>query len=142
MKQLFRVVVNCQKLATSWPKFDKVSSAKVFRDNKVPSSKQYGCQYFDKFITSSSGSTSLLPQQTITILYAGQRTRPAGNGQQRLITNGARKLAPNHQEAPWGPSSRTPLLTAVLNYRGVPFHTLSLAMPRDRKPLMCLTISR
>ena len=31
----------------------------------------------------------------------------AGRGQRRLITNGARKLAPNHQEAPWGPTSLT-----------------------------------
>ena len=58
-----------------------------------------------KVVTSSSGSTSLLPQQTITVWvvgYAGQRTRSTGG--QWLITNGARKLAPNHQEAPWGPS--------------------------------------
>ena len=97
----------------------------------------------DKVFTSSSGSTSLLPQQTITVLYAGQRTRTTANGQQRLITNGARKLAPNHQEAPWGPSSRTPLLTTVLNYTGVPFHALSLALPRDGKPLLlCVSISR
>ena len=97
----------------------------------------------DKVFTSSSGSTSLLPQQTITVLYAGQRTRATANGQRRLITNGARKLAPNHQEAPWGPSSRTPLLTTVLNYRGVPFHALSLALPTDGKPLLlCVSISR
>ena len=82
-----------------------------------------------KVVTSSSGSTSLLPQQTITVWvvgYAGQRTRSTGG--QRLITNGARKLAPNHQEAPWGP----PVLTA-LNYRAPPlcccrFHVSSLAL--------------